>query len=61
LTVDALGTGALVIDGMVEGALPIQHHAHASPGVPIGVFDTAFAFLVEPSVYLPDTSNLRFG
>ncbi len=44
LTVDALGTGALVIDGVVEGALPIQQDAHASSGVPIGVFDTAFAF-----------------
>jgi hypothetical protein len=43
LAVDAFGTGALIVDGVVERALPIQHHAHASPRLPIGVFDTAFA------------------
>ena len=43
LAVDTFSTGALVVDRLVEGTLPIQPHAHASTGFPIGVFDTAFA------------------
>src|SRR2546425_13195303 len=44
LTVDALGTGALVIHRVVEWPLPIQRHTHLATELPIEIFDAAFAF-----------------
>src|SRR6266849_1908488 len=43
LAVDALTTGTLGVDGLVERALPIQQGAHQAAFLPIGVFDAAFA------------------
>jgi hypothetical protein len=44
LAVDAFGTGALGIDGLVEGTLAIQGHPHLPAQFPIEVLDTAFLF-----------------
>jgi hypothetical protein len=44
LTVDALGVGALVVDGMRERAVPIKHDAHLPTQFPVEVLDTARPF-----------------
>src|SRR6266568_3086672 len=41
LAIDALTTGALRIDGLVERAFPIEQGAHQAAFLPIGVFDAA--------------------
>lgn len=41
LTVDALTTGALGVDGLIERPGAIQHDAHLSTAFPIDIFDTA--------------------
>src|SRR5579875_400906 len=44
LTVTALGTGAALIDHVVQGAVPIEGHAHQTTRFPVEVLDTAFLF-----------------
>ena len=44
LTVDALRTGALAVDALVERPIPVQHHAHEPTYLDVEVFDTAFLF-----------------
>ena len=44
LAIDAFGTGALGVDGLVERTLPIQGHAHLPAQFPVQVLDTAFLF-----------------
>src|SRR6266567_8331813 len=44
LTVDALTTGALRVDGLVERTGAIQGDAHASAPLPVDVFDASFPF-----------------
>ena len=43
LTVDAFSTGALAIDALVEGSIPIQCDAHQPAGLNVDDFDAAFA------------------
>src|SRR5258708_12335269 len=44
LTVDALGAGALIVDGMIERPLAIQSDAHLPAHFPVEVLDAALAF-----------------
>src|SRR5260370_38885404 len=44
LTVDALASGALGVDGVVQGAIAVQGHTLKSAQFPVGVFLTALAF-----------------
>src|SRR5579884_2865789 len=45
LAVDALGTGALVVDGVIERPIPIQGDTHLPAQFPIEVLDTPRPFL----------------
>ena len=44
LTVDALRTGALAVDALVERPISVQQDAHQPAGLDIEVFDAAFLF-----------------
>ena len=44
LTIDAFTTGSLIVDGFVEGCLPIKKHALESAFFPVEIFDTALSF-----------------
>ena len=44
LTIDALATGALAIDGLIERAGAVEGNAHVPTSFPIGVDVSAFAF-----------------
>ncbi len=43
LAIDALGRGALIVDGMVQRSVAIKRHAHLATQFPVDIFDTAFA------------------
>ena len=44
LTVDALRTGALAVDALVERPISVQQDAHQPTGLDSEVFDAAFLF-----------------
>ncbi len=44
LTVDAFGTGALTVDGLVERPVPVQRDAHQPARLDVDVFNAAFPF-----------------
>src|SRR5437660_2503707 len=43
MTVGSLSTGALAVNRLIEGTLPIEGDTHLGPGFPVEVFDAALA------------------
>ncbi len=58
VTIDALGTGALAVDGLVERSIAVQGDAHLRPGFPIEILDAALAF-AKLLVLASDSRGIR--